>query len=195
MLKYKKFQAPISKRDVLSKNDQMLWFLQKPNEKLLSFVIILLWEIIYVNFYNWDRPFDLVLVVYDLIELIIEISLWSKDHSTFDTHPQHTRLCSNNAYLICVIIHVQMWCVCTQPYVDQIKKIFILFVCFWKWFVSPIFFKIFQVIFEWKTCFLGVFASKAYLRKISRVKLSHEIWTESFMIVSQVILTLEKFRE
>ena len=27
------------------------------------------------SFYNWDRPLDLVLVVYDLIELIIEVSL------------------------------------------------------------------------------------------------------------------------
>ena len=75
MLKYKKFQVSISKRDVLSKKDQMLWFMQKPNEKLLSFVIILLWEVIYAYFYNWDSPLDWVLVVYDLIELIIEVSL------------------------------------------------------------------------------------------------------------------------
>ena len=34
-----------------------------------------LWEVIYVHFYNWDRPLDLVLVVYDLIELIIETLL------------------------------------------------------------------------------------------------------------------------
>ena len=95
-----------------SKNDQMLWFVEKPNEKLLRFVIIFLWEVIYVHFYNWDRPLDLVPVVYDLIELIIEASLWSKDYSTFDTHPQHTRLSSINAYLICVIVHVQMWYVC-----------------------------------------------------------------------------------
>ena len=113
MLKYQKFQAPISRRDLLSKKDQMLWFMQKPNKKLLSFVIILLWEVIYVRFYNWDRPLDLVPVVYDLIELIIQTSLWSKDYFTFDTHPQHTRLCSNNAYLICVIVHVQIWCVCS----------------------------------------------------------------------------------
>ena len=53
----------------------MLWFMQKPNEKLLCFVIILLWEIIYVHFYNWDSLLDFVLVVYDLIELIIETSL------------------------------------------------------------------------------------------------------------------------
>ena len=87
MLKYQKFQAPISKRDVLSKKDQLLWFIQKPNEKLLSFVIIILWEVIYVHFYNWDSLLDFVPIVYDLIELIIEASFWSKDYSTFDTHP------------------------------------------------------------------------------------------------------------
>ena len=75
MLKYHKFQAPISKIDVISKKDQMLCFMQKPNEKLLCFIIILLWEVIYVHFYNWDRPLDLVLVVYDMIDLIIETSL------------------------------------------------------------------------------------------------------------------------
>ena len=48
---------------------------RKPNEKLQRYVIIFLWEVIYVRFYNWDRPLDLVLVVYDLIELIIEASL------------------------------------------------------------------------------------------------------------------------
>ena len=75
MLKYKKFQAPISKKDVLSKKDQMSWIMQKPNEKLLNFVIILLWEVKYTHFYNWDRLLDFVSVVYDLIELIIETSL------------------------------------------------------------------------------------------------------------------------
>ena len=83
ILKYHKFQAPISKWDVLLKNDQMLWFVKKPNEKLLIFVIIFLWEVIYVHIYNWDRPLDLVPVVYDLTELIIKYSLWSKDYSTF----------------------------------------------------------------------------------------------------------------
>ena len=80
-LKYHKFQASISKWDVLLKmscidskwsNDMNC---KKPNEKLQSYVIIFLWEVIYVHFYNWDRPLDLVLVVYDLIELIIEASL------------------------------------------------------------------------------------------------------------------------
>ena len=40
---------------------------KKPNEKLQRYVIILLGEVIYVHFYNWDKPLDLVLVVYDLI--------------------------------------------------------------------------------------------------------------------------------
>ena len=74
-LKYQKFQASISKWDLLIQNDQMIWIVKKPNIKLQRYVIIFLWEVIYVHFYNWDRPLDLVLVVYDLIELIIEASL------------------------------------------------------------------------------------------------------------------------
>ena len=114
----------------------MLWFMQKPNEKLLSLVIILLWEVIYVHFYNWDRPLDFVPIVYVLIELIIETSLWSMDYSTFDTHPQHTRLCSINAYLTCVIVHVQMWCVCSITCWSNLKIFFECFICFWKWFYT-----------------------------------------------------------
>ena len=48
---------------------------KKSNEKFQRYIIIFLREVIYVHFYNWDRPLDLVLVVYDLIELIIEASL------------------------------------------------------------------------------------------------------------------------
>ena len=112
-MKYQKFQASISKEMYLFKKWSNVMICAEANEKLLRFVIIFLWEVIYVHFYNWDRPLDLVPVVYDLIELIIEASLWSKDHSTFDTHPQHTRLSSINAYLIYVIVYVQMWCVCS----------------------------------------------------------------------------------
>ena len=75
MLKYQKFQALILKGDILSKKDQIPWIMQKPNEKLLNFLIILLWEVIYAHFYNWGRLLDFVSVVYDLIELIIEASL------------------------------------------------------------------------------------------------------------------------
>ena len=117
MLKYQKFHAPISKGDVLSKKDQMSWIMQKPNKKLLNFVIILLWEVIYAHFYNWDRLLDFVSVVYDLIELIIEASL-SKDYSTLDPHTQHTSLMFNECLFnlcglymfkcdVCVLNH--MW--------------------------------------------------------------------------------------
>ena len=72
-------------------------------------------------------------------------------------HTQNTLVyCSMNAYFICVVVHVQMWCVCALPYVDQTK---IIFFFFWKWFVSLIFFKNFQIVFVWKTCFLGVFVT------------------------------------
>ena len=64
-----------------------------------------------------------------------------------------------NVYFICVIVHVQMWCVCSQLYVGQTKKIFVPFVFFWKWFVSLMFFKVFQDVFMGKTCFLGVFVT------------------------------------
>ena len=60
-----------------------------------------------------------------------------------------------NAYFICVVVHVQMWCVICGS--NQKDFFFVLFVCFWKWFVSPMFFKVFQVVFVWKSCFLGVF--------------------------------------
>ena len=95
ILKYQKFQAPISKWDVLFKNDQLLWFVKKPNEKLQRCVIIFLWEVIYVHFCNWDRSLDLVLVMYDLIELIIENSFYTKDYFTFDTHTHNTTHKSN----------------------------------------------------------------------------------------------------
>ena len=58
--------------------------MQKPNEKLLSLVIILLWEVIYAHFYNWNRLLDFVSVVYDLIELIIEASMIPQFDSLYD---------------------------------------------------------------------------------------------------------------
>ena len=75
MLKYQKFQAPISKRDVLSKKGKNVMNYVEAKWKASKFVIILLWEVIYAHFYNWDRLLDFVSGVYDLIELIIEASL------------------------------------------------------------------------------------------------------------------------
>ena len=118
----------------LFKNDQMLWFVQKPNEKLLRFLIIFVWEVTYVHFYNWDKPFDLVPVMYVMIELIIEASFWSKDYSTFDTHPQHTSLVQLMFFFICVIVHDQMWCVCSIACRSN-PKIFLSILYFFKVFL------------------------------------------------------------
>ena len=100
-----------------------------------------------------------------------------------------------NTYFICVFVHVQMWCVCAQPCVDQTKKIFVLFVCFWKWFVSPMFFKVSQVVFVWKTCFLGVLVT-CFMCKLSYelngpILKFFQLWIESFTTISWVRLTSE----
>ena len=105
----------LKKRCIIQKGINCYDLCRSQMKKLLSFVIILLWEVIYIHFYNWYRPLDFIPVVYDLIELIIEASLWFMNYSTFDTHTQHTRLCSDNAYLICVIVNVHMWCVWSNP--------------------------------------------------------------------------------
>ena len=116
--------------------------MQKPNEKLLSLIIILLWEVIYAHFYNWDKLLDFVSVVYDLIELIIEASLWSKDYSTLNTHPQLISLWLNEC-----LSH--LWdCTCSNVMcmlkylIIKPKKIFECFICFWKWFYTFIFFSV-----------------------------------------------------
>ena len=179
-MKYQKFQAPISKRDVfIQKNDQMLWFVQKPNEKLLSFVIIFLWEVIYVHFYNWDKPLDLVPVVYDLIELIIEASFWTKDYSTFDTHPQHTSLVQ--LMLISFVWLYMFKCdVYAQLLADQTQKDFWVFYMFLKvilYFHALSFYSKCIFVLFFKNLFRGIFARSLQLipsrEKIFREKLEN----------------------
>ena len=63
-----------------------------------------MWEVIYAYFYNWDRSHYLVLVVYGLVELIIEASHLIKDYLIVDIHTHHTCQCSMNAIFICVIV-------------------------------------------------------------------------------------------
>ena len=131
----KNFKHWSQKWDVLFKNDKMLWFLKKPNEKLQRRVIIFLWEVIYSHFYNWDRPLDLVPVVYDLIELIIETSLWTKDYSTFDTHIQHTRVLFNKClFHLCDCTSSNVMCMLNCLSIKP-KKIFEYFICFLKVFL------------------------------------------------------------
>ena len=39
----------------------------EPNEKIQSYAIKFLWEVIYAYFYNWDGSHYLVLIVYVLV--------------------------------------------------------------------------------------------------------------------------------
>ena len=52
-------------------NDMMY---MEPNEKLHKLCNQVLWEVIYAYFYNWDGSLYLMLIVYGLVELIIETS-------------------------------------------------------------------------------------------------------------------------
>ena len=104
----------------------MLWIVKKPNEKALKICNRFLWEVIYVHFYNWDRPLELVLVVYDLIKLIIEVSLWIKDYSTFDNHTRRTRLLFSECLFSFVWLYMIKCDVYTQLLVDQTQFFFLI---------------------------------------------------------------------
>ena len=157
----KNFKHRSKKWDVLFKKwSNVMICVEAKWKKLIRFVIIFLWKVIYVYFYNQHRPLDLIPVVYDLIELIIEVSLWTKDYSTFDTHTQHARLLFNEyLFYLCNYTCSNVMYVCSTICGSNQKDFFFLFVCFWKWFVSPMFFKVFQVVFVWKTCFLSIFVT------------------------------------
>ena len=115
------------------------------------------------------------------------------DYSTFDTHTQHTRLCSNNVYLICVIVHVQMWCVCSIYLLIKPKKIFECFICFWKWFCTLMFLVFVQhafLCFFIKNWLKGCFARSSQLRASREICLreikSHIFHTETLATTSWV---------
>ena len=143
----------------------MYWIVQKPNEKLLRNVLILLWEVIYALFYNRDRSLDFVPVVYDLIELIIEASPWSIDYSTFHTHTQHTSLRSIMPISF-VWLYMFKCDVYTQILVAQTQKCFWVFYMFLKvilyFLVFSFCLKSFSVFFI-KIWFKGIFASSSRL--------------------------------
>ena len=144
----------------------MLWIVKKPNEKFQRYVIIFLWGIIYIHFYNWNRPRDLALVAYDLIELIIEVSLWTKDYSTFDTHTQHTRLLFNEClFHLCDCTCLNVMCILNYLSIKP-KNIFEYFICFCKCFyayVIWIFVQIAFFMFFIKNSFKGIFARSLQL--------------------------------
>ena len=85
-----------------------------------------------------------------------------------------------NAYFICVIVRVQMWCVYAQSYMDQTKKIFDHFICIWKCFyhslflsfVLNFFFNVLSLFCCWKT---GVRVFRESFVSCSR--LGYESWS------------------
>ena len=125
-----------------------------------------MWEVIYAHFYNWDSPLDLIPIVYDLIELIIEASLWSKDYSTFDTHPQHTSLVQ--LMLISFVWLYMFKCdVYTQLLADQTQNDFWVFYMFLK---VILYFRAFSFcskcifVLFFKNLFRGIFAGSSQLK-------------------------------
>ena len=140
----------------------MLWFVKKPNEKLQRYVIIFLWKVIYVHFYSWNRPLDLVLEVCNLIELIIKISLWTKDYSTFDTHTQHTRLLIQWVRISFVWLYMFKCDVYTQLLFDQTLKDFWVFYMFLKVFLC------FRVLSFCSNCIFHIFHQKTSSIAFSR---------------------------
>ena len=188
----KNFKHRSQKEIYLSKKDQMSSLMQKPNEMLLSCVINL-WEVIYVHFYNWDWSLDLVIVVYDLIELIIKASPMSKDCFALDTHPQHTRLWFNECLSHlrdCTCLNVM----CMFQYLMiKPKKIFEYFICFWKWFYTFVFLVFCSkciFVFFFKNWFRGCFARSSRLRASREMCLreikSHIFHTESLATALRV---------
>ena len=75
---------------------------------------------------------------------------------------------SINAYLICVIVHVQMWCVCSSTCWSNPKKIFECFICFWKWFYSFVLLVFVQNAF---LCFSSKTGSEVFSREAHDWKL------------------------
>ena len=108
-------------------------------------------------FYNWDCPLDFVLVMYDLIELIIEALLWTKNYSTFDTHTQHKRLLIQWVRISFVWLYMFKCDVYTQLLVDQTQNDFWVFYMFLKVFLC------FRVLSFCSNCIFHIFHQKTSL--------------------------------
>ena len=72
-----------------------------------------------------------------------------------------------NIYFICVIVHVWMWHVCTQPYVDQTKNIFDHFICISKCLL--------RIVFKFCTYFVFQYSKLVFVLKIE-VKVFRELF-------------------
>ena len=153
MLKYQNFQAPISKGNVMPKKGSNVLSCAKAKwkaSKKCSHSLV-----------GGHISLDFVLVVYDLIELIIEASPWSMDYSTFDSHTQHTSL-SSIMPISFVWLYMFKCDVYAQILVAQNQNDFECFIWFWKWFCTLL-----SLVFVQNA--LVCFSSKFGLEVFSRV--------------------------
>ena len=100
---------------------------------------------------------------------------------------------SINAYLICVIVHVQIWCVCSSTCWSNPKRFLSVLYVFWKWFYTFVLLVLVQnafLCFSPKNWFKGCFARSLRLRAsrekcLRDIKKSH-FHTETLATSSQV---------
>ena len=163
-----------------------------------------MWEVIYVHFNNWDRSLDLVPVVYDLIELIIEASLWTRDYFTFDTHTQHTWLLFNKClFHLCDCTCSNVMCILNYLSIKP-KNIFEYFICFSKCFYAFVFWVFVQIAFfmfyikksfrgiSWKSSRLST-SRKNGFRQTMKTQISDRNFCDCLTIVSWVKSSRKKF--
>ena len=88
---FKRPKAIPSRRNIKNfkywSHNEMFWFKKtkcydeyEAKWKASKLCYQVLWEVIYAYFYNWDWSLFLVLIVYVLVELIIESSHYTKDY-------------------------------------------------------------------------------------------------------------------
>ena len=136
-MKYKKFQAPISKGSIVMIYAKVKWKASKfCNHSLVGGHIC--------SFHSGLRTIPHLILT----------------HNTQDFD-------LINAYLICVIVHVQMWCICSSTCWSNPKKIFECFICFWKWFYTFVLL-VFLTAF---LCFSSKIGSEVFLREACNWKL------------------------
>ena len=141
--------------------------------------------------------------MYDLIELIIETSLWSKDYSTFDTHTQHTSLMFNEyLFHLCDCTCLNVMCVCSTICGSN-QKYFCSFCLLLEVICITHVFQSFSSCFCVKNMFSGYFHNPFHVLAQLGVKWSNfkvfstldRKFHDCFASSSRVRLTREKFRE
>ena len=126
-----------------------------------------MWEVIYVHFYNWDRPLVLYQLCMTWLNRLLKLNsgLRTIPHLVLTHNTQDFD--STNAYLICVIVHVQMWCVCSITCWSNPKR----FLSFYMFLKVILYFRIFSFcskcifVFFTKNWFKGSFAKSLRLRE------------------------------